>query len=121
MAESQDVHQRPEAQPLGALGDGRQEHAGHAGHAERRRVMLGDMISVEAAAVVDLRKLEPAFIELGEAGAATVDVIEYSEFHGFVPLLQRCAGAYLPLASGSWASIRMKAILQTAFDRLTQA
>jgi len=67
MAQGQDVDQRPEAQPLGALGNRRQQHAGHTGHAERRRVMLGDMIGVEAAAVVDLGKLEPALIELREA------------------------------------------------------
>src|SRR3982074_2177726 len=121
MAQGQDVDERPEAQPLGALGDGRQQHAGHAGHAERRRVMLGDMIGVETAAIVDLGKLEPALIEFGKAGVATVDVIEDSEFHGFIPLLRRYARAYLAFASGSWASIRMKAILQTAFDLLTQA
>src|ERR1700728_3813078 len=119
MAEAEDVDQRTEAQALGALGDRRQKHAGRRRHAERRRMVFGDMVGVKAAAVIDFGELQPAFIEFGKARGAAVDVIEDSKFHVVVPCWSGCC--YLPVASGSWASIRMKAILQTAFDRLTQA
>src|ERR1700730_8756656 len=86
MAEAQDIDQRAEAQPRGALGDSRQTDGWRRRQAQGRRVMLGNMIGVEAAAVIDLGELQPAFIELREARCATVDVVEDSEFHVLVPL-----------------------------------
>src|ERR1700688_3538558 len=127
MAQGQDVDQRAETKTRGALGDGRQQHARRRRHAKRRRVMLGDMIGVEAAAVVDLGQFEPAFVELSEARTATVDVVEDSEFHLLFPCWKGACrqltwGRAQPLlASGSWASIRMNAILQKSGERLTQA
>jgi hypothetical protein len=52
-------------------------------------MVLGDMIGVKAALIIDLRQLEPALIEIREARGTAVDVIEDSEFHGFVPLLKK--------------------------------
>ena len=89
MAQGQDVDQRAQAQTLGALGDGRQQDTRRRRHAERRRVMFGDMIGVEAAAVVDLGQFEPAFVELRKARIATVDVVEDSEFHVLFPCWKR--------------------------------
>ena len=66
MIERERIDQRPEIEPLGALGDGREIDAGRGRHAERRRVMLGAVIAVDAGAVVGLDQLQPVFVEIGE-------------------------------------------------------
>jgi hypothetical protein len=57
------VDQRPEAQRLGALSHGGEEYAGRRRHAERRRMVLGDVIGVEACALVELDQPQ-AVVEL---------------------------------------------------------
>ena len=54
MIERQRIDQRAKAQAFRALRDRSQEHAGARRHAKRRRVMLGDVIGVEAVLIVDL-------------------------------------------------------------------
>jgi hypothetical protein len=86
MVEVDGVDQRPEAQRPGALGDGGQEHAGRGRHAERRRVMLGQVIGVEAGALVELDQAQP-FVELpAEIGAGAVHVVEDAKLHELFPL-----------------------------------
>jgi hypothetical protein len=75
------VDQRTEAQALRALGDRGEENAGRGGKAERRRVMLGGMIGVEAAAIVGLDDLQPLLIEHVERKVVAVEVVEDAEFH----------------------------------------
>ena len=83
MIEVDGVDQRPEAQRLGALGHGGQEHAGRGRHAERRRVMLGQVIGVEARALVELDQPQPLVELPAEIGAGAVHVVEDAELHRF--------------------------------------
>ena len=62
MIERQNVDQRTEPERCGALRHRRKEDAGRCGHAERREMMLGDVIAIEAEAFVGLRDLD-AFLE----------------------------------------------------------
>src|SRR5215208_6647301 len=84
------VEQRPEAQPLGALGHGGQEHAGRRRHAEWRRVMLGQVIGMKTRALVELDQLQPLVELPAEISAGTIHVIEDTELHAF----PRFAGCY---------------------------
>ena len=54
MVERQHVNERPESQCRRAREGARQEHARAAGKPERRRVMLGEVIAVKAAALDNL-------------------------------------------------------------------
>src|ERR1700749_1077137 len=85
MAYAKRVDQRAKAQAFGTLGYSGQHDAGRRRHAERRRVMLGDMVGVKSAAIVDFGELEPALIEIGKARIAAIDMIEDPEFHGLIP------------------------------------
>ena len=73
--------QRTEAKPRRALRHGGEEHARRGRHAERRRVMLGEMISVEPGAIVGLRNFETILVIVRKRAAMTVEVIEDTEFH----------------------------------------
>src|SRR5262249_24490139 len=81
MIERQEVDEGAEAQRLGALRHGREEQPGRGGEAERRRMMLGEVIAVDAAAVIGFDQLEPIGIELPEWPARIVHVVEHTEFH----------------------------------------
>ena len=59
---------------------------------ERRAVMLGDVIGVEAGAVIGLDELQPRLVEIAQRLAAAVDMVEDAEFHR---LLLRYADALL--------------------------
>jgi hypothetical protein len=70
-----------EAQPAGALGDGGQEHAGRGRHAERRRMVLGEVVGVEPRALVGLRNLEAILVKVRQRTAIAVEMVEDAEFH----------------------------------------
>ncbi len=74
-------YQRTETQPLGALRDRRQEDARRGREAQRRRMMLGEMIGVESGAVVSLHHLEAVFVIIREGAAVAVEMVEDAEFH----------------------------------------
>src|SRR4029077_4603780 len=82
MIERQQINQRAEAQLLGALRQRGEENPGRSRAADRRAVMLGKVIAMEARAVVGLGEPQPAGKQLGMRHARIVHVIEYAEFHG---------------------------------------
>src|SRR5688500_11818552 len=82
MVERERVDQRAEAESPGALSDGGQENAGRRCHAQRREMVLGAVVTVEAGAVVGFDQLEPVFVKRGERPRIAVDVVEDSEFEG---------------------------------------
>jgi hypothetical protein len=98
MIQRQRVDQRAEAQALRALRDGGQIHAGRGCQAQRRRVMLGHVIAVEAGLVVGLDQRQAIGIETIERAGAAIHVVKHAELHGNVPwLIRRRCGA--PTAS----------------------
>src|SRR5205807_8580184 len=81
MVERQRIHEGSEAKAPGALRSEREENRRRGRHPERRRVVLGDVESVEAEPVVGLGELEPVLEELRERLAARIHVIEDAELH----------------------------------------
>src|SRR5579871_5725510 len=81
MVERQQIHHRPEFEFFGALRNGGEKHAGRGRIAERRVVMLGQVIAIEAGAVIGLDEFEPVFEMLLQRTAAVVEMIEYPETH----------------------------------------
>ena len=59
MIEGQDIDQRADPDAFGALGGGRKENRGGSRIAQRRAVMLGDVIAVDPAPVVGLDDFQP--------------------------------------------------------------
>src|SRR4029077_64458 len=59
----------------------REEERRRGRHAQRRRVVLGDMQRVEAEPVVGLGELQAVLDLRGERLSARVDVVEDAEFH----------------------------------------
>src|SRR5215470_1759314 len=93
MVERQQIEQRAEADaPRFARGGG-QKHARRRRHRQRRRVMLGEMIAVEAGGLGRLQQDESILVGLLQRLAARVDVIEDTELHvAFPPPLRRIFG-----------------------------
>ncbi len=81
MVEGRQVDQRSELQPLRALGDCRQEHAGRGGEAEVCAVVFGRVIGIEAQPVHGLDQLQPRLEMLGLGQAAVVHVVENPKPH----------------------------------------
>ena len=81
MIERQGEDHRPEAQPLGALRDRRQENAGRRRHAERRPVVFGKMVGVESRAIEQLHDRKPLLVIIRQRRRAAIQVVEDSEFH----------------------------------------
>src|SRR3981189_3073306 len=75
------INQRTEAQLLCALRDRGEEHAGRRGEAERRRMMLGGMVGVKAAAIVGLDDSQPFRVEGLQGKIVAIEVVENAEFH----------------------------------------
>src|SRR5262245_6062119 len=73
--------QRTEPKSCRALRHGGKEHARRGRHAERRRVVLGEMISVEPRAIVGLCDFQAILVIVRERAAMTIEVIEDTEFH----------------------------------------
>ena len=80
MMERQRIDQRAEAKALRALGDGGEVNAGRGGQPERRRVMLGGMIGVEAAAIVGLDDLQPFLVERVQGEVIAIEVAKIPNF-----------------------------------------
>ncbi len=79
--ERQQIDERAEADAPGRLRDRAEPDARHRHHVERRRVVLGDVIGVEAG-VVGGRHVGEAFGQLRvERPVGAVDVVEDAEFH----------------------------------------
>ncbi len=76
MVERQGIDQRPEPQFFGALRDRGQEHARRRPHAERRRMVLGHVIGVEARAVEPFDQRKPIFVIVRERKPVAVQMIE---------------------------------------------
>ena len=84
VVERQAVDAGPEADAPGALGGRGEEDAGHGRQAERRGVVLGQVVRVEARRVVLLEQAQPALVELGDRHVPPVEMVEDPEVH--VPL-----------------------------------
>ena len=76
----QRIDECAEAQTLRALPDRRQEHAGRRRHAQRREVVLGDVIGVKAGTVQGLDDLQPLLVILAQRQIIAVEMVENTEF-----------------------------------------
>src|SRR5882672_1750875 len=85
MIERQRVDQRPETQPARALRDRGEKDARRRGEAERRRMMLGDVIGVEAEPVVGFDDLQPGLVVVTKREIVAVEMIEDAELHSTKP------------------------------------
>src|SRR5262249_3081400 len=81
MVERHRPYQRPEPKTRGPFRHGGKKYARRRRHAQRRRVMLGEMVGVEPRAIVGLGDLESILIVVREPVAVAVEVIEDTEFH----------------------------------------
>jgi hypothetical protein len=112
MVERQEIDERTEAQIRRALRHGGEEKAWRCGTAERRRMMLGKVISVNAGAVISFDQGEAIGIELAERHSGLIHMIEDAEFHSQSPIRvvsvipgpERSEGARNPVISdrGYW-------------------
>ena len=81
VVERQAVHTRAQTDAPGPLGGRGEEDAGHRRQPERRRVVLGQVVGIEAGGVVFLQEAQPALVELVERHLASVEMVEDSEIH----------------------------------------
>jgi len=80
VVQRQRIDHRPETQALGALRDRRHEDARARGHAERRRVMLGQVVAEEPGGFRLSQELQPILVKLTElAVLPPIDPVEDSE------------------------------------------
>jgi len=77
--ERQRVDERAEVDALGALADRRHQDAWRGRHAERRRMVFGNLVAIEAEAVVKLDQLQTVLIEIAQRRARRVEMIENAE------------------------------------------
>ncbi len=101
MMQRQRVDQRAEPKLPRALGDRGKEHAGGGRHAERRRMMLGEVIGVEPGLVVGFDELEAILVIVAQRQIVAVEVIENAEVHCSIVRAARRLSA--PLGSGPGA------------------
>ena len=81
MIEAERIGERPEAKGGRALRDGGEKQARRGRGAQRRAVMLGHVIGVEAGPFVELDQSQAVFILAPQIGARSVEVIEDGELH----------------------------------------
>jgi hypothetical protein len=81
VVERQAVHARPQADPSRPLGRRGEEDAGHRGEAERRGMVLGQVVRVEARRVVLLEQAQPMLVEIGHRHVPPIEVIEDAQVH----------------------------------------
>src|SRR4029077_21047271 len=105
MIERQEIDKWAEAQALGALRQRGEEQSRRGGAAERRRVVFGEVIAIDAAAIVGFDQLKSIGIELRERTARVVHVIEYAELHGNAPRDRARPPGLAPLAASRTASL----------------
>ena len=99
--ERQQIHHWPEPDLPRPLRDRGQEDTGRRGIAERRVVVLGEMVAVEPGAVIGLDQLEPLLEELADGHAVIVQMIKDPKAHFVVPgagTPQQLVPPYLGLA-----------------------
>jgi hypothetical protein len=89
VVERQEVNHRAKFEPFGALRDRRKKHARRRRVAQRRVVMLGEVVGVKPEAVVSLDQPQALFEMPGERQAAVVEVVENPEAHGSLPRAAR--------------------------------
>ena len=89
--EGQGEDQRPETQVLRALRDGRHVHRRRGRHAQRRRMVLRDVVAVKAISVVGLDELHSRLEIIAQREVVPVEVIENAEIHSSRPLRSRFA------------------------------
>jgi hypothetical protein len=80
IVEGQAVDARPEADAARALRRGGEEDAGHGREAERRRVVLGQVIG-RTGRVVSLEEAQAALVELVERHVPPVEMVEDPDVH----------------------------------------
>src|SRR3954470_17093249 len=81
MVERQRIDKRSEAQPARALGDGGEKKIRRRSQADRRRVMLRQMVCVEAGSLVCFDQREPRGIKFIQGQRATVEVVKDAVEH----------------------------------------
>jgi hypothetical protein len=99
MLEAQDGDQRAERQTGGPLRNRGEEYARRRRRAERRSVVLGQVVGVQTGPIVMLGQREPVGIlppDIGIGSARTVEMVEYSEFHKPPPVRQCPTGPVAP-------------------------
>ena len=79
--ERQAVDERPQTQRRGALRRGGEEDARRGGVAERRAVVLGEVVGVEPGVLVALDEREALLELLADRQPALVDLVEDPELH----------------------------------------
>src|SRR3984893_11484253 len=105
MIERQEIDEGAEAQRLGALRHGREKEPGRGGAAERRRVVLGDVVAIDAAAVIGFDQLEPIGVERAKRPAPIVHVIEHAEFHAASRRVDHGAAPATAALALEWARV----------------
>ena len=83
----QNIDERAEPQPLGALRDGGQKHRRRRRHAEWRRVMFREMICVKSPPIIGLDQAQPALVLFGQRPRALIHMVEDSVSHLALPHL----------------------------------
>src|SRR5262245_18832180 len=81
MVKRQRIDQWAETKSLRALCYSSQKYAGRGCHAEGRRVMLGNVIGIEAHLIISLDKLEACLVVILQWQIAAVQMVEYAKFH----------------------------------------
>src|SRR5215475_9662296 len=89
MVKRQRIDQWAETKSLCALRHGSQEYAGRRCHAERRRVMLGNMIGIEAYLIISLDKLEACLVIILQRQIAPVQMVKYAKLHRVIRVLSQ--------------------------------
>src|SRR5690606_39231399 len=69
--------------PHGALAQRGEQDSRRGREPERRAVVLGHVVAMEAEAVVSLGQPQPPLEVLGKRQPAVVDMVEHPEFHGW--------------------------------------
>jgi hypothetical protein len=80
MMDRQCINECAEAQPPRALPDRRQEHAWRRRHAQRREVVLCDVIGVKARTIESLDNFQPLLVILAQRQVIAVEMIENTKF-----------------------------------------
>jgi hypothetical protein len=81
MMQRQRIDQRSETKLSRSLRDRRKKDAGRGRHAERREMMLGQVIGEKAGAIVGLDDAQPLLEIIAQRDIVAVEVVEDTEFH----------------------------------------
>src|SRR5580700_3173934 len=97
MVHRQGIDEGAETQPPRSLSDRRQEHARRRRHAERREVVLSDVVGVKTGAIKSFYHLEPLLVEIAQRQVAAVKMVEdaESQLHACYPYRNASSDARL--------------------------